>query len=77
MHIDDTWAPLLLHAVNDAIRYREMLLQSETLRDIEDEEEGLIHLGQLLGELRKEYEKNEHKYKFSAAEILGEAPPKR
>ena len=77
MHVGDTWAPLLLHAVQDAIRYRQLLLQSETARDVEDLEEGLVHLGELLAQLRDEYEKNEHKFKFTAAEILGEVPTKR
>ena len=51
MEISDRWAPLLLQAVRDAIRYRELLLQSETARDVEDGEENLIYLGELLAHL--------------------------
>lgn len=77
MEVNDTWAPLLLQAVRDAIRYRELLLESETARDIEDQEEGIMDLGMLLADLRHEYEKNQDKYKYTAAELLGEVPKKQ
>lgn len=77
MEISDRWAPLLLQSVRDAIRYRQQLLESETARDLEDGEEALMHLGELLAYLRDEYEKNEGKFKYTAAEVLGEAPSDR
>lgn len=77
MNVSDTWVPLLLQAVRDAVRYRQLLLDSETARDVEDQEEGLMELGELLAYLRNEYEKNQDKFKYTASELLGEVPTKR
>ncbi|GLS24304.1 hypothetical protein [Marinibactrum halimedae] len=71
MEISDNWMPLILQSVSDSIKYKEMLLQSETLRDIEDHEENLIFLSELLGYLKDEYSKNQHKFTLTPEEILG------
>lgn len=72
MDVQNSYVPLVLQAVRDAIRYKELLLKSETLKDIEDHEENLMHLGELLSYLRDEYAKNQDKFKYTPEEILGE-----
>ena len=72
MEISNTWMPLILKSVDDAMRHKQMLLQSETLQNIEDHEESLVHLGELLGYLKDEYSKNQEKFKFTPEQILGE-----
>ena len=59
MEISPTWAPLVVSAVRDAIRYHEQLLTSETLRDREDYEEHHLQLTQLLEYLKEEYRRIE------------------
>lgn len=72
MEIQNSHIPLILQAVRDAIRYKELLLKSETLRDVEDHEENLMHLGELLSYLRETYARNQDKFKYTPEEILGE-----
>ena len=72
MEISDNWIPLILQSVNDTMKYKQMLQQSETLREIEDYEENLVFLGELLGYLRDEYSKNQHKFKLTPEQVLGE-----
>ncbi len=72
MEINDTWVPLILQSARDSIRYKEMLLTSETLRNIEEHEENLMYLGELLSYLTEEYKKNQNKFKLTPEEILGE-----
>jgi len=72
MEINDHWIPLILQSVNDAMKYKRMLLQSETLTDVEDYEENLVHLGELLGYLCEEYSKKQDKFKFTPEQILGD-----
>ena len=72
MEIQDTWVPLLLQAVRDGIRYKEMLLKSETLKDVEDHEQNLMYLDELLSYLTEQYRKNQAKFKLTPEEILGE-----
>lgn len=72
MEIRDNWVPLLLQAVRDGIRYKEILLQSETLRDIEEHEENLVYLGHLLSYLIEEYRKNQSNFNLTPEDILGE-----
>ena len=72
MEISDNWMPLILQSVNDAIKYRQLLLQSDTLRDVEDYEEDLVFLGELLSYLKDEYSKNQQKFKLTPEQILGE-----
>ena len=59
MEIPNTWAPLLVSAVRDAVLYQEGLLRSETLRDRADYEEHLVHLSQFLEFIKAEYLKVE------------------
>jgi len=59
MEIPNTWAPLLVSAVRDAVLYQERLLQSETLRDRADYEEHLVHLSQFLEYIKAEYKRVE------------------
>lgn len=70
MEIDDRWLPLLLQATRDGMRYKELLLKSETLRNIEDHEENLMFMGELLGYLVDEYKKNQDRFKFTPEQIL-------
>lgn len=57
VEIPDTWAPLLISSVRDAILYQESLLQSETIRDKSDYEEHHLQLIQFLEYLKEEYKK--------------------
>ena len=59
MEISDTWAPLLVSAVRDAVLYQEQLLKSETLRDRADYEEHLVHLTQFFEYIKAEYKRVE------------------
>jgi hypothetical protein len=72
MEIRDSWVPLLLQAVRDGVRYKESLLRSETLKDVEEHEENLVHLDELLAYLTEEYKKNQHRFRLTPEEILGE-----
>ena len=72
MEIADNWVPLILQSVNDAMKYKQMLLRSETLRNVEDYEESLVYLGELLGYLREEYAKDQDKFTLTPEQILGE-----
>lgn len=72
MEIDDKWVPLILQSVRDGVRYKELLLKSETLKDIEDHEENLMHMDMLLSYLTEEYKKNQKNFKLTPEEILGE-----
>lgn len=71
MEISNSWIPLIIQSVNDSIRHKEMLLQSETLRNIEDYEENLVYLGELLGYLKEEYSKNQEDFNLTLEQILG------
>ncbi len=55
MEIPDTWAALLLGAVNDAILFHDSLLGSETIKDKTDTEEHLMQLGILLEYMKNDY----------------------
>lgn len=55
MEISNNLAPTVIQAVVDAIKFNQSLLQSETLRDIEDHEEYLMSLGALLSYLEGQY----------------------
>ncbi len=59
MEIPNTWAPLVLSSVQDAILYTEGLLNSETIRDKSDYEEHHLQLTQFLEYLKSEYLKIE------------------
>jgi len=70
MHIPDTWAPLLVSSVRDAILYQEGLLRSETIRDKSDYEEHHLQLTQFLEYLKEEYRKIEGEAGLSLKDIL-------
>jgi hypothetical protein len=70
MEIADTWAPLLISSVRDAILYQEGLLRSETIRDKSDYEEHHLQLTQFLEYLKKEYKKIEGEVGLSINDIL-------
>ncbi|BFM14971.1 hypothetical protein R50073_11540 [Maricurvus nonylphenolicus] len=55
MEIPNTWAPMLVSSVRDAVLYQENLLKSETLRDRADYEEHLLQLIQFLEFITSEY----------------------
>jgi hypothetical protein len=57
--ISNTWAPLLVSAVRDAVLYQEGLLRSETLRNRSDYEEHMVQLSQFLEYVKAEYQKVE------------------
>lgn len=59
MEIPDTWAPLVVSAIRDAVLYQEGLLRSETIRDKTDYEEHHLHLTELLEFVKGEYKKIE------------------
>jgi hypothetical protein len=70
MEIADTWAPLLISSIRDAILYHESLLRSETIRDKSDYEEHHIQLTQFFEYLKKEYKKIESEVGLSLNDIL-------
>ncbi len=55
MEIPDTWATLVLSAVNDAILHNQAFLTSETIADKTDWEEHLMQLSLLLEFLKADY----------------------
>lgn len=59
MNISNNMAPLVVQAILDAIKFNQALLDSETLRDVEEHEEYLMSLGNLLGHVEDEYKKVE------------------
>lgn len=59
MYVNDEMAPTLIQAVVDSIKFNQALLDSETLRNVEDHEEYLMSLGALLMHLEDEYRRVE------------------
>lgn len=55
MKIPNSWAPLVLSSVRDAILYQESLLRSDTVRNKEDYQEHIVQLSELLEILKVEY----------------------
>ena len=70
MEISNTWAPLLLSSVRDAILYTEGLLRSETIKDRADYEEHHLQLTQFLEYLKDEYKKIEGEVGLPLEKIL-------
>ncbi len=70
MEIADTWAPLLISSVRDAILYHESLLRSETICDKSDYEEHQLQLTRLFEYLKEEYKKIESEVGLSINDIL-------
>ena len=60
MDIPKGWVPLLMTAMRDAVRYNDLLLTSETLRDREDYEEHLLNLSQLHEFLQTQYKEGDY-----------------
>lgn len=76
MEISDTWMPLLLAAVRDAVVHNENLLTSETLRDRHDYEEHVLQLHIFLDYLKDEYVQNEAKIGLPLKEIFPDVQAK-
>jgi hypothetical protein len=76
MEISDTWMPLLLAAVRDAVVHNENLLTSETLRDRHDYEEHVLQLHIFLDYLKDEYVQNEAKIGLPLKEIFPDVQSK-
>lgn len=70
MDISNVWAPLLVSAVRDAVRYNEQLLNSETLRNRSDYEEHLVQLTQFLEYIKEEYKEIEGKTGIPLVKLL-------
>lgn len=72
MNIPDTWAPLLVSAVRDAISHNDDLLRSETLRNRSDYEEHHLLLTQFFEYVKAEYRKIEGDVGLSLVDLLRE-----
>ena len=72
MNISNNMAPLVVQAILDAIKFNQALLESETLRDIEDHEEYLMSLGNLLGHVEDEYKKVEQEVGVPLHQLTGQ-----
>ena len=70
MNISDNMAPVVVQAILDAIKFNQSLLDSETLRDVEDHEEYLMTLGILLQHVSDEYMKIEGELGISLSKLL-------
>lgn len=58
MHIPDTWASLLVSAMQDALTYNRQLLQSQTLKNRDEYEEHVVLLGELFAQIKEQYKLN-------------------
>jgi len=72
MHISDTWAPLVVSGIKDAIQFNSELLRSETLRNRGDYEEHLAVLSQFFEYLKTEYKKVEGATGIPLESLLGD-----
>ena len=63
-------APVVIQAILDAIKFNQALLESETLRDIEDHEEYLMSLGILLSHVEDEYRKVENEVGIPLSKLI-------
>ena len=72
MNISNNMAPVVVQAIIDAIKFNQSLLNSETLRDVEDHEEYLMTLGTLLSHVQDEYKKIEEEVGIPLAELISE-----
>ncbi len=73
MEISDTWAPLFIAAVRDAIVHNERLLQSETLSNRHEYEEHEMRLHIFLDYLKEEYRAIEDKIGLPLEKIIPDA----
>jgi hypothetical protein len=72
MNISNNMAPVVIQAILDAIKFNQALLESETLRDIEDHEEYLMSLGMLLSHVEDEYRKVEKEVGIPLSKLVPE-----
>ena len=72
MNISNNMAPTIIQAIQDAIKFNQTLLESETLRDVEDHEEYLMTLGTLLMHAKDEYKKIEDEIGVPLSRLIGE-----
>ena len=72
MNISNNMAPVVIQAILDAIKFNQALLDSETLRDIEDHEEYLMTLGTLLNHVKDEYKKIENEAGIPLSSLIHE-----
>jgi hypothetical protein len=70
MEIPNTWAPLLISSVRDAVLYTEGMMRSETIPDKSDYEEHHVQLTQFLEYLKEEYKKIESEVGLPLEKIL-------
>jgi len=70
MNISNNMAPFVIQTILDAIKFNQSLLESETLRDIEDHEEYLMTLGTLLSHVSDEYKKVEIEAGIALTDLL-------
>lgn len=54
MEIESKWMPSLICIINDAIKYNDMLRNSQTVKDVEDIEEWLMSIYQFKDYLSEE-----------------------
>ncbi|BBA36352.1 uncharacterized protein sS8_4422 [Methylocaldum marinum] len=71
MNISNNMAPVVIQAILDAIKFNQALLESETLRDVEDHEEYLMSLGILLSHAEDEYKKIEKEIGIPLSQLTG------
>lgn len=71
MNISNNMAPIVIQAIQDAIKFNQALLESETLRDIEEHEEYLMTLGTLFMHVKDEYKKVESEVGIPLSKLIG------
>lgn len=71
MEISNNMAPVLIQAILDAIKFNQMLLTSDTLRNIEDQEEHLLTLDALLRHASDAYRHVEKDIGIPLQDLLG------
>ncbi len=71
MHLSNSMAPVIIQAIQDAIKFNQDLLNSETLKNIEDHEEYLMTLGNLLMHAQDEYKKVENEIGILLSQLIG------
>lgn len=64
-------APVIIQAIQDAIKFNQDLLNGETLKNIEDHEEYLMTLGNLLMHAQDEYKKVENEIGIPLSQLIG------
>ena len=70
IEISNAAAPLLVQALQDAVRFNEQLLKSETLRDRADYEEHLLQVSQFYAEIKAQYKRIEDEVGIPLEDLL-------